>query len=68
MGHHHHDVLQDLREPTRSLRKAIPDAWSGFVALHTGAISDVTVTSTVELDPARVSGAIDEAGYDMVAP
>ena len=39
MGHHH-DLLQDLREPTRSLRKAIPDAWSGFVALHTGAMAD----------------------------
>lgn len=38
------------------------------IALKAGAISDVTVTSTAELDPARVSEAIDEAGYDMVAP
>ena len=36
----HHDVLQDLREPTRSLRKAILDAWSGFVAFPTGAMAD----------------------------
>lgn len=31
---HFHDVLTDLREPTKSLRRAIPDAWSGFTALH----------------------------------
>jgi AhpD family alkylhydroperoxidase len=39
MGHHH-DVLNDLREPTRSLRKAIPDVWAGFVNLHGAAVAD----------------------------
>lgn len=38
------------------------------ITLKAGAVSDVTVTSTAELDPARVSEAIDEAGYDMVTP
>jgi copper chaperone CopZ len=38
------------------------------IALHVRSTSDVTVTSTTELDPARVSEAIDEAGYQMVAP
>ena len=38
------------------------------IALHVGSASDVTVTSRTELDPARVSEAIDEAGYQMVAP
>jgi len=47
MGHHH-DVLQDLREPTRSLRKAIPDTWSGFVALHTGAMADGEVPTRLK--------------------
>lgn len=37
---HHQDVLQALREPTRSLREAIPDTWSGFLALHGGAMAD----------------------------
>lgn len=38
------------------------------ITLNGGAVSDVTVTSTVALDPARVSEAIDEAGYDVVGP
>ncbi len=27
---HNHDVLDDLREPTKSLRRAIPETWAGF--------------------------------------
>ena len=42
MGHAH-DVLADLREPTRSLRRTIPQAWDGFVALHAGAMADGAV-------------------------
>jgi AhpD family alkylhydroperoxidase len=38
--HHHHDVLRDLREPTRSLRLAIPEVWAGFTALHEHAMAD----------------------------
>lgn len=33
MGHHH-QVLSELRGPTRALRHAIPDAWSAFLTLH----------------------------------
>jgi len=29
-----HEVLEDLRDPTKSLRRAIPETWGGFVALH----------------------------------
>jgi AhpD family alkylhydroperoxidase len=47
MGHNH-DLLHDLREPTRSLRKAIPDAWSGFVALHAGAMADGEVPTRLK--------------------
>ena len=35
-----HDVLRELREPTRELRRAVPEAWEGFRALHDGAMSD----------------------------
>jgi AhpD family alkylhydroperoxidase len=35
-----HEVLAELREPTRELRKAIPEAWSGFGALHEHALAD----------------------------
>jgi AhpD family alkylhydroperoxidase len=36
----HQQLLSDLREPTKSLRRAIPDAWAGFVAMHQAAIAD----------------------------
>ena len=37
---HYHQLLNDLREPTKSLRRAIPDAWSGFVSTHQAAMAD----------------------------
>ncbi|HEY8524663.1 MAG TPA: carboxymuconolactone decarboxylase family protein [Acidimicrobiales bacterium] len=36
----HDEVLQELREPTRSLRRAIPDTWAGFQSLHAAAMAD----------------------------
>ncbi len=41
-------VLQDLREPTRSLRHAVPDAWSGFLALHKGAMAEGEVPTRLK--------------------
>lgn len=37
---HFHDLLDDLKEPTRSLSRAIPDAWAGFAHLHQAAMAD----------------------------
>ena len=37
---HYHQLLSELREPTKSLRRALPDAWSGFVATHQAAMAD----------------------------
>jgi AhpD family alkylhydroperoxidase len=37
---HNHEVLDDLRKPTSSLRHAIPEAWAGFVSLHGAAMGD----------------------------
>jgi AhpD family alkylhydroperoxidase len=34
------DVIDDLREPTRTLRQAIPETWAGFAQLHQSAMSD----------------------------
>jgi AhpD family alkylhydroperoxidase len=34
------EVLEELREPVRSLRGMIPEAWSGFVHLHQASMSD----------------------------
>ena len=40
---HYHGVLSELREPTKALRNAIPEAWGGFLALHDGAMADGAV-------------------------
>jgi AhpD family alkylhydroperoxidase len=36
---HFHDIIGELRQPTRELRDAIPDAWAGFAALHEHALA-----------------------------
>lgn len=48
MSHHYHETLQDLREPTRLLRHAIPDAWSGFLALHKAAMAEGEVPARLK--------------------
>ena len=37
---HNHEVLDDLREPTRSLRHAMPETWAAFQSLHSVAMAD----------------------------
>jgi AhpD family alkylhydroperoxidase len=44
----HDDVLHDLREPTRSLRKAIPEVWSGFQSLHGAAMAEGEVPTRLK--------------------
>jgi AhpD family alkylhydroperoxidase len=38
MDHRH--VIDELRGPTRSLRRAIPDAWAAFADLNRAAVQD----------------------------
>lgn len=45
---HNHQVLSDLREPTKSLRDAIPDVWAGFLALHDAAMADGVVPARLK--------------------
>lgn len=45
---HNHDVLNDLREPTKSLRHAIPDVWAGFVSLHDAAMAEGAVPTRLK--------------------
>lgn len=55
MGHFH-DLIADLRQPTRDLRGAIPDAMKGFGALHQGAMADGELsTATKELMALAIS-------------
>lgn len=37
------DLINELREPTRSLRRAIPEAWEGFDHLHAGTMREGAV-------------------------
>jgi AhpD family alkylhydroperoxidase len=39
----HHAVLHELEEPAESLRRATPDVWSRFTALHEAAMADGAV-------------------------
>jgi len=41
-------VISDLREPTRSLRQAAPQAWAGFSALHDATLADGTLSARVK--------------------
>jgi AhpD family alkylhydroperoxidase len=36
----HGETMRELREPTRSLRHAIPETWAGFVGLHDAAMAE----------------------------
>jgi AhpD family alkylhydroperoxidase len=41
-------LLDELREPTKSLRRAIPEAWGGFLALHDAAMADGDVPARLK--------------------
>ena len=36
----YHDVLSELRDPTRELRRTAPDVWAAFAQLHGAAVGD----------------------------
>jgi AhpD family alkylhydroperoxidase len=42
------EMIDELRPPTRELRRVIPDAWSGFTGLHDGALSDGALPARVK--------------------
>jgi AhpD family alkylhydroperoxidase len=47
MGHHS-EVIADLKEPTASLAKAIPETWGGFAELHKRAMADGALPAKVK--------------------
>lgn len=47
MGHFH-DVAAELRQPTRDLRKAIPETWAGFSELHRSAMAEGALPTKVK--------------------
>lgn len=54
----YHQVLDDLREPTRGLRHAIPETWAGFQALHGAAMGDGEVPAALKEVVALVIGVV----------
>ena len=49
----------ELRQPTRDLRKAIPDTWAGFGELHRSAMADGALPSRVKELMALVVGVVE---------
>lgn len=47
MGHYT-DVIDDLKEPTRSLSQATPEVWNGFAQLHKAAVADGALSAKVK--------------------
>lgn len=47
MGHHH-EVMEDLRGSTKSLRHAIPETWAGFLSLHSAAMAEGEVPARLK--------------------
>jgi AhpD family alkylhydroperoxidase len=43
-----HDVLAELRAPTRALRHAIPGPWGAFLGFHEAAMEDGVVPKAVK--------------------
>ncbi len=58
MGHYH-DVAADLREPTRDLRRAIPDTWGGFASFHQSAMAEGALPTHIKELMALVVGVIE---------
>lgn len=55
----YHDVVNDLRLPTRDLRKAIPDTWGGFAELHKSAMADGALPARIKELMALVVGVVE---------
>ena len=56
MAHIGHDTLAELRDPSRELRRLIPDVYKGFVDTHKAALGEgVLDTRTKELVALAIS-------------
>jgi AhpD family alkylhydroperoxidase len=58
MGHFH-EVADDLRQPTRDLRSAIPETWRGFGDLHRSAMAEGALPTRIKELMALVIGVVE---------
>ena len=42
------EIIAELAEPTRELRRAIPEVWAGFSALHQAAVAEGVLPARVK--------------------
>lgn len=42
------EIINELKEPTRSLRSATPDVWAGFGSMHQAAVADGALPGKVK--------------------
>lgn len=47
-GGQFYDVIENLKDPTRSLAQAAPDTWAGFADLHRTAVAEGARTAKVK--------------------
>lgn len=45
---HYTELINDLKEPTRSLSQAIPETWAGFSQLHKAAVADGVLPARIK--------------------
>ncbi len=41
-------LLDEVKEPAASLRRAVPDAWDGFLAMHSASMADGEVAARLK--------------------
>lgn len=44
----YNEIVKDLREPTKTLRRASPEVWQGFGQLHQAAVADGALPAKVK--------------------
>jgi alkylhydroperoxidase/carboxymuconolactone decarboxylase family protein YurZ len=55
---HNHQVLDDLRAPTKDLRRAIPETWASFVSLHGAAMAEGELPTALKEAVAMAIGVV----------
>lgn len=57
---HYSEVIDDLKEPTRSLSQAMPDTWGAFSQLHRAAVADGVLSAKVKELMALVAAVVKQ--------
>lgn len=56
---HFHTVVDELRQPTRDLRRDIPETWAAFGALHQQAVAEGALPTRIKELMALVVGVVE---------